>query len=286
MKLVVAVISVATLASAQDAHALLEKARAAFEANHARERYWIWNSVTARSILDKNGKVLETLPAVTVESAIRRDGKRCNAVLAWGDGVAPYLANASAEERCKVEEEAPPVLEVASVLAAGRVAIQGTMDSDIILAVQPEKKPSNSSDPATRCAGSLEGSIGIDVDTYFPKRFDLMVVNSGCEKPMTEYQDHYDRAAVKAVGGYLRGARIRIEYELQKDKAGDASRDYWLAVHRRVVQPLPKNVVSVLVSGRRLPLSSRGAERQGLVDVNVAASEVTAESVLKFEIPK
>jgi hypothetical protein len=279
-------ISVATLVSAEDAPALLQKARAAFEANHARERFWIWNSVVARSILDKNGRVLEALPAVTVESAIRRDGKRCNAVLAWGDGVAPFLANASAEERCKVEEEAPPVLEVASVLAAGRVAIQGTMDSDIILAVLPDKKPSSSADPAKRCASALQGSIGIDVDTYFPKRFDLMVVNSGCERPMAEYQDHYERAIVKAGSGYFRGARIRIEFELQKDKAGDASRDYWLAVHRRVLQPLPRNVSSILVSGRRLPLSSRGSDRQGLVEVNVAATQVTAESMLKFDIPK
>src|SRR5579871_1140183 len=104
-----------TVATAQDAAALLAKAREAFTANREQQRYWIWTSTTTRSMLDKLGNVIETIPSVTVESPIRADGKRCTAVLAWGDGLEPYLANASAEERCKVQEEVPPTFRLDAI---------------------------------------------------------------------------------------------------------------------------------------------------------------------------
>jgi hypothetical protein len=71
----------------------------------------------------KGGELLEKLPSVTVESPIRSDGKRCNALLAWGDGVEPYLANASAEERCAVEKEAPETFRVDAFLESRQVNI-------------------------------------------------------------------------------------------------------------------------------------------------------------------
>src|SRR5580693_9801259 len=77
----------------KDALALLEKVRAAFFDNQKHERYWNWTTVENRSILDRSGKVIEVLAMVTVDSPIRSDGKRCNAVLAWGDGREPYLVN-------------------------------------------------------------------------------------------------------------------------------------------------------------------------------------------------
>src|SRR5277367_4695603 len=87
----------ASAARAEDAAALLAKARAAFVENQSQERYWIWTITTTRAILDKNGNTVERIPSVTIESPIRSDGKRCNAVVAWGDGVEPYLKNASAD---------------------------------------------------------------------------------------------------------------------------------------------------------------------------------------------
>lgn len=94
-------------AAGQDAGGLLAKAHTAFIENSAHARYWNWTVVSTRTVIGKDGKVLEELPSVTVESPIRSDGKRCNAVLAWGDGREAYLANASAEERCAVKKNRP-----------------------------------------------------------------------------------------------------------------------------------------------------------------------------------
>src|SRR5438309_10774113 len=101
----ITILCITSASAADDAHALLAKARAAYLENHERERYWNWTTATTRTILDKDGVEIERLPSVTVESPIRSDGKRCNAVLAWGDGQTPYLADADADARCTVEEE-------------------------------------------------------------------------------------------------------------------------------------------------------------------------------------
>jgi hypothetical protein len=75
---------------------------------------------------------------VTVESPIRSDGKRCNALLAWGDGVEPYLANASAEERCAVEKEAPETFRVDAFLESRQVKIQSSTSSSITLVIRED----------------------------------------------------------------------------------------------------------------------------------------------------
>src|SRR5580700_8507603 len=109
---------------AQDAASLLAKARAAFVENRDRERFWNWTTVTNRSIIDKTGTEFEKLPSVTIESPIRDDGKRCNAVMAWGDGTEPYLANASAEERCAVEKETPEMFQMEAFLESRQAKIE------------------------------------------------------------------------------------------------------------------------------------------------------------------
>src|SRR5579871_1584049 len=94
----------------------LAKAHTAFVENQSRQRYWNWTTVSERNVVNKEDKVLEKLPSVTIESPIRADGKRCDALLAWGDGVEPYLANASAEERCAVENENPSLFKLEAFL--------------------------------------------------------------------------------------------------------------------------------------------------------------------------
>jgi hypothetical protein len=286
MKLVLVIISLISAAQAQDAAELLQKARTAFLANRSQERYWIWTSITTRSIVDKAGKTLETLPSVTIESPIRKDGQRCNAVVAWGDGVEPYLKNASAEERCKVEEEVPVVIQLDTVLMLDHVRVQARTASEITLAVHPDKNTRESEDAAKRCAGSLAGTIGLDPETYFPKRIDLTVVTPGCERDKTELEDHYEGVTVKIGGGYLKGTHLSIDYALQQDKTGDASRNFWIAAHRRAFQPFHKNTAGVMISGRRFKLSSKGPDRQGLTEVVTTATEVSAESLLKVDLPK
>src|SRR4051794_13395049 len=100
------------LAADQDASAILAKSRIAFIENPDRDRHWTWISTSTRSITDKTGNILESLPTITVESPIRSDGKRCNAVLGWSDGREPYLATADADTRCTVEQETHDVFRL------------------------------------------------------------------------------------------------------------------------------------------------------------------------------
>jgi hypothetical protein len=76
--------------------ALLAKAAAAFERNFNQEKHWSWTTTEHRAVSGRDGQVLQPLPSVTVESVIRSDGRRCIAVLSWGDGVA-FALNA----RCR-----------------------------------------------------------------------------------------------------------------------------------------------------------------------------------------
>src|ERR1051325_2405335 len=95
--------------SAGDAETLLAKAAAAFRANEARQKHWNWQTVETRELVDRSGKAVQRFPSVTSESVIRSDGRRCNAVVAGGDGRKPYLANADPDERCRaMDATAPP----------------------------------------------------------------------------------------------------------------------------------------------------------------------------------
>jgi hypothetical protein len=285
MRILVLLSLLSAVASAEDARPVLAKARAAFLANQSQERYWIWTSITTRSILDRSGKAVDQFPAVTIESPIRSDGKRCNAVVAWGDGVEPYLKNASADERCKVEEEVQPVIQLEAVFESERVSLTGRTDSEITLAIHPDKV-AHTRDEAKRCAASLEGSIGLDPQTNFPGRIDFTVASGDCERKRALLEDHYAGSIVQAAGGYAKGTRVHIEYTLERDKTGHAPRDFWIATRRRVIQPLPRNLTGVVISGRSFKVSSRGPDRQGVSEVTTTATEVSAESLLKFEVPK
>jgi hypothetical protein len=147
------------VAKSRDAAALLAKARVAFMENQKRERYWNWTAVENRSILDKNGKVIENIPSVTVDSPIRSDGRRCNAVLAWGDGREPYLANASADERCSVEKEMPGVFRIEALFESHHVKMESRDASSIVLAVGQDKELVSSADPSERCAARWEAGF-------------------------------------------------------------------------------------------------------------------------------
>jgi len=285
MRVLVLFSLLSAVAFAEDAQALLAKARASFVANQAQERYWIWTSITTRSIVDQSGKTVDQFPAVTIESPIRSDGKRCNAVVAWGDGVEPYLKSAGADERCKVEEEVQPVIRLEAVFESDRVGLTRRTDSEVTLALHPDKGFHNG-DEAKRCAASLEGSIRLDPQTNFPRRIDFTVASGGCERKRALLEDHYAGSIVQAAGGYAKGTRVQIEYTLERDKTGHAPRDFWIATRRRVIQPLPRNLTGVVISGRSFEVTSRGPDRQGVSEVTTTATEVSADSLLKFEIPK
>jgi hypothetical protein len=293
MRLIASVLLVSAAASAQDAAnikdpvTLLAKAHSAFVENQRRERYWNWTTIENRSILDKSGKVIEKIPSITVDSPIRSDGKRCNAVLAWGDGREPYLVNARADERCALEQETPSLFRIEAVLESRELKVESRDESSIALAIHQDKDLAVSADPVQRCIGSLEGTIQLDAATFFPKRINVTVATNGCEQGKIAATDHYNGGvALKSVDGYPKGTVLQFEYALQKDKTGNASKDFWICVHEHSVWPLQKNATGMLIAGRLFKLASKGADRQGVIEVTTKATELSAESMVKFETEK
>jgi hypothetical protein len=283
-------------ANIKDPVTLLAKARAAFVANQARERYWNWATVENRSILDKSGKVIEKIPSVTVDSPIRSDGKRCNAVLAWGDGREPYLANATADERCTVEKEIPGVFRIEALFESRQFKMESRDASSIVLAIRQDKELASSADPSERCAGSVEGKIQLDAATFFPKNIDVTIATNGCMQTRRTGVDHYgaeassksprDSPANPVFSGLLKGSVLQFEYELQRDKTGDATRDFWICAHKHSVRLLQPGTTGMFVSGRLFRLTSRGPGRRVVIDATGKAAELSAESLLKFEMEK
>lgn len=266
-----------------DARALLAKAHAAYLENRERERYWNWTTTVTRTVIDKQGAVLQEIPSVTIESPIRSDGKRCDALLAWGDGRKPYLADASADQRCKVKEETGEPFQVEALLEARQVRIARRTKDAVVLALRPDKGMDRASDPLKRCIASMEGSIELDASTLFPRRIALKAAGSGCAQRMPVV-NHYDSVMVEtAVSTLGKGAVVERDYALQRDKTGNRSKDYWACIRSRSVRPLPAGAANLIVWSRRIPIQSAEPGRHIVVDSATTASELTAESVLHVE---
>jgi hypothetical protein len=267
--------------AADDARELLAKARTAYLNNRQSERYWNWTTSTTRAVLCQTGAVLEEIPSVTVESPIRTDGRRCNAVLAWGDGREPYLANASADERCQVEQEANEVFHVETLLQTGQVRVQSRSAAAIRLTIRPDRALAQSSDAFSQCVGSIEGAIELDPSTFFPMKFDLRVAGSGCEQ-MKPAAIHYDVNTVTSARSTLqKGSTIIREYELQRDKAGNRSKDYWILAHAHSERPLRNDASHLIVWGRRFE-APRAKDRRLVMDAKTTASEFASDATVKF----
>jgi hypothetical protein len=270
----------------KDPAAILAKARTAFIENQARQRFWNWTTLSTRTVTDKDGTELETLPSVTIESPIRSDGKRCNAILAWGDGVEPYLANASADERCAVEMETPDVFRMDAFLESRQVKIQSRTPQAITLTIREDKQAMESTDPVKHCVASVRGTVRVDPVSFFPTHIEVTMPSTACIQKRVDAANHYDDTPLRNVtGGSTKGTFIRYDYELQKDKGGDSTKDFWICTRRYSIRPLQKGAGAMVISGRRFPLQSSG-DRRMAVETRTSASELSAESQIKFETEK
>lgn len=269
--------------AADDAHALLAKARAAFLENREHARYWNWTIKTDRRVVDKDGTTLDELPSVTVESPIRSDGRRCNAVLSWGDGREPYLANADADARCTVEQEVQDRFKVEALLQSRLVKVRAHSANQIILETRADTEAAESTDLVKRCIASTRSRIDLDARTYFPKTIDIEVVGTGCEGK-TAAVDHYDNQAIpNAQSSFRKGSTERLEYARQEDKAGNVTKDYWICVGRSSARPLRAGATVLIFWGRRFQLTSSGDHRTMLVTATTRADELATDALLKFE---
>jgi hypothetical protein len=286
-KRIVSIVLFASIAAAQDAATALAKAHDAFVQNRERDRYWTWTAVATRSVIAKDGQVLETIPSVTTESPIRSDGKRCTAVLAWGDGVEPYLANASADERCAVEKEVRQTFTLEKFLESKRVRVESNSGSVITLAIREDKAAMQSDDVIQHCVASIRGTVQVDKATNFPVMMEVHVPGNECGLKHGTAVNHYDDEKLKNVtSGFTKGTTLRYEYELQRDKNGNAAKDFWICAHSHTVRPFVKGSNALLISGRKFPLADFAGERNMVVDVKTTATELSSDFLIKFETEK
>ena len=135
-------------AAQESAATLLAKAAAAFEKNQKNEKHWNWSIVETRQLLNKSGETLQTFPSVTSESVIRSDGRRCNAVTAWGDGRKPYMKDADPDERCQAFNALGTPFDVALLLKSANARLIDQSASAIRISVLPDKSRMKSPDYA------------------------------------------------------------------------------------------------------------------------------------------
>jgi hypothetical protein len=278
---------IAVHAADQDASVLLAKARAEFLRNRQQESHWVWTSISERSISDKSGKVLERLPSVKVESPIRADGRRCNALLAWGDGVKPYRLDADPEARCEVEQEVYTAFRPDALLASTNVRLRSRSRSAIRLEILPDKTKLDSQDIATRCAASIRATVELDPVTLFPKVMSGEAVESGCDNDNITALTHYgeslngESSTAPASSAFRKGAKFRLAYELQSGRLGPAN-DFWICVRKDTTLPLRSGATAMFIWGRKIDLTSRGSGRYTVLDMTTTATEIGADSKVRF----
>src|SRR5215475_3788495 len=180
----------AAASTADDAGALLAKAADAFRANEAKQKHWNWQTIEQRQLVNRAGAAVQTFPQVTSESVIRSDGRRCNAVVSWGDGRKPYLADADPDQRCQAMDAIAPPFPPVGVLVSQRAKLVSQDSKEITIAVEPDKSKLKDPDYDIRCGASIRATVGLDAATFFPLRIEGEVTESGCDstfKPVNHY---------------------------------------------------------------------------------------------------
>jgi hypothetical protein len=268
----------------QEASGLLAKAREEMLRNREQQKHWIWTTATEHYVINKSGDVVERLPSVKTESLIRPDGRRCNAVLEWSDGVKPYLLDADAEKRCEVEQESNNVFQLAALLASQTVKIKSRTATTVTLEIQPDKRALGSSDPEVRCAASVRARVEIDLASSFPKLISGEVTETGCDQSNLHVATHYgDGPVLRARSGFHKGATFLYEYEFRSGKLAGQERHYWAATHVRSAFPMPNQVANVVYWGRKIPVMSYGPGLSQVAEARTLTTELGVESRIKFE---
>ena len=271
----------ANAAADAEAAALLAKARAAFLDNQTHARHWTWTTITTRNLLDKSGAVIQTLPSVTVDSPIRSDGKRCNALAAWGDGREVYLGAADADTRCMVETESARSFQLEALLESPNVKIKSRVAGVITLAIARDSAAESSENMVQRCTGSLEANLRLDPKTSFPIHIEVKAAGSGCEQ-QTNITDHYDGGEDrKARTSFRKGSTRTIDYALQRAKSGKRENDFWAPVHAHAENVLAGHAANIGMWGRIFPIDGKAARI--VMDETTTASELNASSMLTFD---
>lgn len=270
-------------ATPEDAAPLAAKALAAYVHNQAQETHWNWIAVETRAIANKSGEVLQTFPSVTAESTIRSNGRRCNAVVAWGDGRKPYLAGADADARCQAMDSFRPPFQVSALLEGAHATVVERAPAGITLAVVPDKSRLKSQDYAVRCAASIRATFRLDPGTFFPMYLEGEVVEQGCDNQFQPILQYGARNSGPVKSNFRKGATFRIQFALQKDKFGHPEHSFWIAVDQHYVQPWNSESVLLYYWGRQVQVAAGDAAHHLIKDVKTTAKEFGGESTLRFD---
>ncbi|HTS65494.1 MAG TPA: hypothetical protein VMH28_25910 [Candidatus Acidoferrales bacterium] len=274
--------ALAAPAADTDAPAILAKAVAAFERNLANEKFWNWTSTETRIITDRSGKNLQKLPAVRSESVILGDGRRCNAVVSWGDGHAPYLKDAAPEDRCQAYTAIGTPFQVALLLKSATAKVTGRSADTITLSVLPDKLRQKDPEYGVRCAASIEGAVELDAATFFPLRIEGRVVDSGCNSNFVPVMHDTPLTHAPMSSNFRKGAHFLVVYSLQKDRFDNPAHSFWISTGQRYDQPLSQDVGVLYYWGRQFPVRTTAARRL-IKDVATTAQEFGAGSQLTFK---
>uniref|UniRef100_Q027V6 Uncharacterized protein n=1 Tax=Solibacter usitatus (strain Ellin6076) TaxID=234267 RepID=Q027V6_SOLUE len=264
------------------AAALLAKSVAAFQKNLARQKQWNWTIFETRALTDKAGKTVQTMPSVTSESIIRSDGRRCNAVTAWGDGREPYLKNAGADERCQAYNAIGTPFDVAALLTSSNAGLVRRTASAIVISVLPVKSKIKSPNFAVRCAASLKATVELDPASLFPLSIEGDVAESGCDSQFVPVVHEGAATREPMVSQFRKGAAFRVTYALQKDKFDNPENSYWISVTQHYSQPWNKDSRLLYYWGRQFRVPPNNASRM-VKDIKTTAQEFGAGSQLRFD---
>ena len=269
-------------AAAQDATALLAKAATAFGNNQQNEKHWNWSIVETRHIEDRSGKTVENFPSVTSESVIRSNGRRCNALNEWSDGLEPYMKGAEPDQRCQAFNALNTPFQVTQLLSSAQAKVIGQTAGAIRIAVQPDPSKYKSKGYEERCAASLKATVELDAETNFPMRIEGEVAGPGCDgsfQPVIHYAS-YDRRPM--ISQFRKGATFRIVYQKQEDKFGNPANSYWISTEQHYVQPWNSDSRILFYWGRQIAVRNTSG-RHLVKDVKTTAQEFGAGSQLLFK---
>lgn len=265
----------------QEALGLLSKASAAYDANMSRQQHWNWTAQEKRELATHAGGILQSLPSVTAESVLRSDGNRCNAVVAWGDGLQPFKAAADADERCRAMDEFHAPFEVQELLRGGQAKTVADWEGGAAIRIEPDKVRQRSSDPNIRCAASIEATVRLDLGSFFPRSIEGKVVGDGCEYRGPAITQYGQSSSAAMRSSFRKGASFRMVFELQKDKFGNDSNSYWICSNQHYLMPWDASSPVIAYWGRQLPVKTGGHEL--VKDIVTRAREFGSDSIVSFD---
>ena len=269
-------------AAGDDASALLAKAVAAFERNLEHEKQWNWTITETRYLADKPGKTVETFPTVHSESVILGNGRRCNAVTSWGDGHPAYLKDADPDDRCQAYNAIGTPFQVAPLLKSSNAKVAARSAQAVTIEVSQDKSRQKGGDYNSNCAASIEASIQLDPDTWFPLRIEGRVVGSGCDASFMPVMHDTPIMRAPMISNFRKGSTLRVVYKLQKDRFDNPANSFWITTEQHYDQPVGEDLTVLYYWGRQFRIRTL-AGRRLIKDITTTAQEFGAGSQMTFK---